>query len=148
MIHPGAVLGGRGFRVKTDEDGNRYRLPSLGGVHVSDGAEVGANTTIDAASEEGDVTYIGPGAHISNLVAVGHDSHIGEGTIICAGVIICGYVTTGKNVYIAPGAIIKNRVSIGDNAFIGLGSVVIDDVAEGARMVGSPARRVPFAMRK
>ncbi|ETX14567.1 maltose O-acetyltransferase [Roseivivax halodurans JCM 10272] len=49
-------------------------------------------------------------------------------------------VTIGRSVWIGGGAIILPGVTVGDGANIGAGAVVTKDVAEGATVVGNPAR--------
>ncbi|WKW52213.1 sugar O-acetyltransferase [Rhodomicrobium lacus] len=49
-------------------------------------------------------------------------------------------VRIGRDVWIGGGAIVLPGVTIGDGAVIGAGSVVTRDVAEGATVVGNPAR--------
>ena len=51
-------------------------------------------------------------------------------------------VKIGKNVWIGGKAIILPGVTIGDNAIVGAGAVVTRDVAEGATVMGIPARVV------
>ncbi len=51
-------------------------------------------------------------------------------------------VHIGENVWIGGGAIILPGVTIGDDAVIGAGAVVTRDVANGATVVGNPARVV------
>ena len=46
----------------------------------------------------------------------------------------------GDNVVLAVGAIVIGNVNIGDNVFVGAGTVVTKDVADGAVVVGNPAR--------
>ncbi|MEM1302808.1 MAG: sugar O-acetyltransferase, partial [Pseudomonadota bacterium] len=49
-------------------------------------------------------------------------------------------ITIGQDVWMGGGAIVLPGVTIGDGAIIGAGAVVTRDVAEGATVVGSPAR--------
>lgn len=48
----------------------------------------------------------------------------------------------GDNVKIYCGAIVIGNVIVGDGSVIGAGSVVTKDIAEGAVMVGNPAREI------
>jgi maltose O-acetyltransferase len=52
-------------------------------------------------------------------------------------------VRIGSDVWIGGGAIILPGVTIGDGAIIGAGSVVTRNVAEGAHVMGNPARPRP-----
>ncbi len=51
-------------------------------------------------------------------------------------------ITVGRDVWIGGGALLLPGVTVGDGAVIGAGAVVTRDVADGATMVGSPARPV------
>lgn len=46
----------------------------------------------------------------------------------------------GSNCYIGPNAVIAKGVTIGDRAVVGAGAVVLQDVVEGGRVGGVPAR--------
>ena len=55
----------------------------------------------------------------------------------------------GDNVVLAVGAIVIGNVNIGDNVFVGAGTVVTKDVADGAVVVGNPARVInPSELRR
>lgn len=51
-------------------------------------------------------------------------------------------ITIGRNVWIGGGAILLPGVTVGDDAVIGAGAVVTRDVAQGATVVGNPARPI------
>jgi acetyltransferase-like isoleucine patch superfamily enzyme len=53
-----------------------------------------------------------------------------------------GNVTIGDGAYVGTCAMLKQGVTIGRGATIGMGAVVLDDVPDGATMVGNPARIV------
>ncbi|NVH74246.1 serine acetyltransferase [Paraburkholderia sp. JPY432] len=76
---------------------------------------------------------------------------IGDGCIIRHGVTIGNKLgkdgesdppTIGQRVEFGAGAIVIGNISIGDDAKIGAGAVVIRNVAQGAVVVGNPAREV------
>ncbi len=80
VIYPGARIGQDGFGFAMSKTGF-HPVPQLGRVLIGDGAEIGANTTIDRGSAQD--TVIGPGVHIDNLVQIGHNVNIGA--IFCGG---------------------------------------------------------------
>jgi len=81
-------------------------------------------------------------------IVVHGNAEIGDGTIVRQGVTIgnrslddvFAAPTIGKNVNIGAGAKILGAVKIGNNVSIGANAVVLHDVAEGAAVVGIPAK--------
>jgi serine O-acetyltransferase len=100
-------------------------------------------------------TLVGPGLYIGHFggIVVHHDVRIGANCNLSQEVTIglasrgdrFGCPTIGNNVYIGPGAKIFGRITIGDRAAIGANAVVTKDVADGAVMVGVPAKIVSYA---
>lgn len=81
------------------------------GMHVI----VNTGATVDHDCEIEDFVHVSPGAHLAGGVAVGRGAHVGIGA--CA----------------IPG------VRIGPWSVVGAGATVINDVPEGATVVGTPA---------
>ncbi|WP_299768341.1 sugar O-acetyltransferase [uncultured Tateyamaria sp.] len=108
------------------------------GRNIHLGAEVFINSgcvILDSASVRiGDGTMIGTGAQI--LCADHHRNPVKRR----AGIERALPVTIGANVWIGAGAIIMPGVTIMDQAIVGAGAVVTKDIAEGATVVGVPAR--------
>lgn len=110
-IHAGAVLGSDGFGYVRDPENGRYeKFPQIGTLEIGDDVEIGANTTIDRGALE--VTRIGRGTKIDNLVHVGHNCQIGENVIIAAQVGFSGSVVVEDN------AVIGGQVGVGEHARI------------------------------
>ena len=137
-IHNGTVIGSDGFGYAPD--GAAWcKIPQIGIVIIEDDVEIGANTTVDRAALE--ITRIGRGTKIDNLVQVAHNCTIGEDCIIVAQVGIAGSVTLGRHVTMGGQAAIADHVVIGDNAMISGQSGVFGTVAAGAVISGTPAIR-------
>ena len=76
---------------------------------------------------------------INEYCKIGNDVTIFQGVTI-GGSRGKGVPMIGDNVVLAVGAIVIGNVNIGDNVFVGAGTVVTKDVADGAVVVGNPAR--------
>ncbi len=139
-IGPGTVIGHTGFGYVREDDGTPVLVPHVGGVVIGDRVEVGANTAIDRGTI-GD-TVIEDDTKIDNLVHIAHNCHIGQGAYVIATAILCGGVQVGPGAWVAPNVAVREQLTIGENATIGLSATVTRDVAEGAVVMGSPAREL------
>jgi len=111
IVHAGAVLGSDGFGyVRNPATGRHERFPQIGKLLIEDDVEIGANTTIDRGALE--VTRVGRGTKIDNLVHIGHNCQIGENVIIAAQAGFSGSITIESNV------IIGGQVGVGEHARI------------------------------
>jgi UDP-3-O-[3-hydroxymyristoyl] glucosamine N-acyltransferase len=137
VLHAGVRVGSDGFGY-TEADGEHRKMPQVGRAVVEDGAEIGANTTIDRGSL-GD-TVVGKGVKIDNLVQIAHNVRIGAGTLIAALVGIAGSTRIGRGVWLGGRASAINHLEIGDGARITFGSTVTRDVDAGDTVSGYPAR--------
>lgn len=114
IVHAGSVLGSDGFGYIRDKTAGRYeKFPQMGRLEIESDVEIGANSTIDRGALE--VTRIGRGTKIDNLVHVGHNVQIGEDVVIAAQTGFSGSITVEKN------AVIGGQVGIGEHATIGEG---------------------------
>lgn len=103
-----------------------------------------------AALGEGSVVMAGAvvqtgarvGAHciINTSAVVEHDVILEDFVQVAPGAILGGGVRVGAAAYIGMGAVIRDHTNIGAGAVVGMGAVVVADVADGARVVGVPAR--------
>jgi UDP-3-O-[3-hydroxymyristoyl] glucosamine N-acyltransferase len=142
VIHAGAVLGSDGFGYVPDKATGRYsKFPQIGRLEVEDDVEIGANTTIDRGAL--DLTRIGRGTKIDNLVHIGHNVDIGEDVVIAAQTGISGGASVGNGVVIGGQVGMGERARIEEGAIIGgqsgiLGKKVIR--GKGVVFWGTPAR--------
>ena len=137
VIYPGARIGQDGFGFAITESGF-VSVPQLGRVLIGDGANIGANTTIDRGSAQD--TVIGPGVRIDNLVQIGHNVTIGSGAVIVAQAGISGSTAIGERVMIAAQAGLTGHLRIGKGARIGAQAGVMADIAPGVEVLGAPAQ--------
>jgi UDP-3-O-[3-hydroxymyristoyl] glucosamine N-acyltransferase len=111
IVHAGAVLGSDGFGyVRDPQSGRHEKFPQIGKLIIEDDVEIGANSTIDRGALE--VTRIGRGTKIDNLVHIGHNCQVGENVIIAAQAGFSGSITIENNV------VIGGQVGVGEHARI------------------------------
>lgn len=143
-IGPGARIGHAGFGFAPGPAGFET-VPQLGRVLIGDGADIGANTTIDRGS--GQDTIVGAGCRIDNLVQIGHNVRLGRRCVIVAQAGISGSAILGDGVMLGGQAGLVGHITIGAGARIGAQAGVMADVPAGADYIGSPAQPARKAMR-
>lgn len=115
LFHPGAVIGSDGFGMAPDA-GTWVKVPQVGGVHIGNDVEVGANTTIDRGAI-GD-TVLEDGVKLDNQIQIAHTVRVGAHTAMAAFVGISGSTTIGKHCLIAGKVGIAGHLDICDNVVI------------------------------
>lgn len=108
----------------------------LTAIDIHPGAKIGRNFFIDHG-----FTVIGETAEIGDNVTIYQNVTLG-GTNPSDGVPGKRHPTIGDDVVIGSGAQVLGPIMVGKGAKIGANSVVTKDVAEGATMVGIPAKAV------
>jgi len=147
VLYAGAVVGADGFGFRPDRAAGRLvRMPHIGTVVLGDDVEVGAGTCIDRGKFG--ATTVGDGTKIDNLVQIGHNGRIGRHVVIagCSG--IAGSVTVGDWTQIGGMVAIREHVRIGSGVRIGATSGVMDDIPDGATVLGCPAQDHRAALRE
>lgn len=140
IIKAGAVLGGAGFGFESDENGNKFRFPQIGGLIIGNQVEIGANTCVDRGALSN--TEIGDFTKINNLCHIAHNNKIGKNVIITGCVNISGSNVIEDNVWIAPNASIRGYVHLGKGCVVGMGAVATKDIPAGETWVGNPAKKM------
>ncbi|MES2677912.1 MAG: UDP-3-O-(3-hydroxymyristoyl)glucosamine N-acyltransferase [Pseudomonadota bacterium] len=136
IIHNGAKIGQDGFGFAYN-DGQLQKILQLGIVEIGDFAEIGAGTCIDRGAIGN--TVIGKQVKIDNMVQIGHNVIIGEGTVIAGCAAIAGSTKIGKFVQIGGSANIVGHIEIGDGAKIAGASGVGKSIAPMQSVGGIPA---------
>ena len=106
----------------------------LTGIEIHPGATLGAGILID----HGMGVVIGETAELGDRITIYHGTTLG-GTGKEKGK---RHPTVGDNVVIGAGSKVLGNIKIGSNSKIGANSVVLDDVPEGATVVGIPGKVV------
>lgn len=142
IVHAGAVLGSDGFGyVRDPETGRHEKFPQIGRLEIEDDVEIGANTTIDRGALE--VTHIGRGTKIDNLVHIGHNCLVGENVLIAAQAGFSGSITIENNVVIGGQVGVGERARIQEGVMLGGQAGVLPKKVlrgKGVAFWGTPAK--------
>ena len=136
ILQPGAIIGSDGFGY-VPVGGRIEKIPQLGNVLVRDGAEVGANCTIDRARFRH--TIIGPMVKIDNLVQVAHNCEIGAGTMLAAQAGLAGTTVVGSGCLIGGQAGFSGHVTVADGVRVGARAAVVKNLDVPGDYLGEPA---------
>lgn len=83
---------------------------------------------------------IGDHAIINTAAIIEHECVIGENAHIAPGAVLGGNVTIGRDTLVGLGSRVLPGIKVGSGCVIGAGAVVTKDVADGATVIGCPAR--------
>ncbi|HXV76065.1 MAG TPA: NeuD/PglB/VioB family sugar acetyltransferase [Candidatus Polarisedimenticolaceae bacterium] len=107
-------------------------------VHAS--VTIGPGTVVFAGVVIQPDTTIGAHAIVNTGATIDHDCRLGDFVHVGPGVSLCGGVAVGDGALLGVGARVCPSLRIGAGAVVGAGAACVADVADGARVVGVPAR--------
>jgi UDP-3-O-[3-hydroxymyristoyl] glucosamine N-acyltransferase len=96
IVHANTTIGSDGFGFATNQVGEHKKIFQNGNVVIEDNVEIGSSTTIDRAAFGS--TVIQKGVRIDNLVQIGHNCVVGEGSVLVAQSGFAGSTKMGRNV--------------------------------------------------
>jgi len=144
IVHAGSVLGSDGFGYVRDHATGRYeKFPQIGRLEIEDDVEIGANATVDRGAL--DVTRIGRGTKIDNLVHIGHNVQVGEDVVIAAQTGVSGSAVIASHVIIGGQVGIADHVHVEEGAILGAQSGIPSNKTIRGRGIvfwGTPARPI------
>lgn len=109
----------------------------LGGARLEDGAQVCAAAVVGSDARVAGNAIVNTGATVDHDVVVESHAFVGPGCHLA------GRVTVAEGAFLGTGAVVIPGRRIGAWAVVGAGAAVIEDVVDGARVAGVPARRIP-----
>ncbi len=136
IIHNGAKIGQDGFGF-AHNNGKLQKILQLGIVEIHDDVEIGANSCIDRGALTN--TVIGKQVKIDNMVQIGHNVMIGEGTVIAGCSAVAGSTKIGRFVQVGGNSSINGHITVGDGAKIAGASGVAKSVEPMQSVGGLPA---------
>jgi len=138
-LYAGVRIGQDGFGYVGGAQGVE-KVPQIGGVRIEDDVEIGANSTVDRGALND--TIIGAGTKIDNLVQIAHNVRIGRFCLIAAHCGISGSCTIGDGTQLGGRVGLADHLTIGAGVQIAAASGVMNDIPDGEKWGGIPAR--PF----
>lgn len=138
-LHPGVRIGQDGFGFGAGV-GSVENIPPMGRAIIEDDVEIGANTTV-ARGAPGD-TIIGAGTKIDNLVQIAQSVRIGRFCLIAAHCSISASCIIGDNTMLGGLVSVADHTVIGTSVGVAAGSDVINNIPDGERWGGVPARPI------
>ncbi len=136
VVHGGSVLGADGFGY-VEFQGQRVKIPQVGGVRIEKDVEIGANTCVDRATMGH--TVVGEGTKLDNLVQVAHNVSVGRHCVFAAQVGISGSSRVGDGVLMGGQVGVADHAEIGDGAILTAKAGVMGKIPSGTVMTGAPA---------
>lgn len=109
---------------------------------IADNAVIGPGVQILAGAIVGPEARLGRQCIVNTNASVDHEDILEDGVEVAPGATLCGLVHARVNAWICAGATVLPRITIGADARVGAGAVVTTDVADGAVVVGVPARPI------
>ena len=107
---------------------------------VSPSVSLGPGTVVMAGAIVNADAHLGKGVIVNSGAIVEHDCFIDDYAHIGPGSVLGGGVRVGREALIGAGSAVRPRCRIGHSALIGIQAAVVDQVSEGARVMGVPAR--------
>jgi sugar O-acyltransferase (sialic acid O-acetyltransferase NeuD family) len=146
VAHAAVAVGDNEARMRIGEElvQKGFRLPVL--IHpsatVAADVAIGDGTLICAGAIINPATSVGRFAIINTAASLDHDCSIRDGVHVAPGARLGGHVTVGEGTLIGLGASVKPAVRIGARVTVGVGAAVLQDVRDGATVIGVPAREM------
>ncbi|MDR2582434.1 MAG: hypothetical protein LBC75_03030 [Fibromonadaceae bacterium] len=137
VLHPGVVVGSRGFGFYSGENGEQITVPHFGGVVIGDNCEIGPNSVVAAGFLE--PTRLGNFCKLDSFVQIGHNCIVGSNAIFCSQSGLAGSVIVEDDVTLAGGAQVAGHLTLGKGCIIAAKAGVTKNVKPGAKVAGFPA---------
>jgi UDP-N-acetylglucosamine acyltransferase len=109
-------------------------------VRIGDNNLIREYATVNAATNEGDVTIVGSGCLMMAYSHVAHDCIIGDNVILANAVNLAGHVTIHDYAILGGMVPVHQFVRIGVHSFVGGGCRVAKDVLPYVKIAGTPVK--------
>lgn len=110
------------------------------GAHIAGSATIGPGSAIFHGAYIGTETIIGQNVIIHVNSTVHHQTTIADHALVSSHVCIGANVKLEESVFLSIGSTVASQVTVGSGSLVAAGAVVLDDVAPGSRVAGTPAK--------
>ncbi len=128
VIGPNAVVGSDGFGFVRDENGNKTRIPHLGGVFIGSHVELGALSVVQSGTIL--PTVIEDYTKIDDNVEIAHNARIARGVSVTGGVVIGGSAVINAEAWLGINSTIRDGCRVGSHALVGMNASIQDDLLD------------------
>ncbi len=128
VIHANSVLGHDGYGFVRDDEGNKTRMPHLGGVIV--GAHVAIGPLASVAAGTIVPTIIEDYAKLGDYVCVGHNVRIEKNVSLTAHIILAGHSVIATEAWVGVNASIGEGRRVGAHTLVGMDVSVQNDLPD------------------
>lgn len=139
-----AALGDNRARASAFERCRELGLQPVSLVHPSaillGGASVAAGAVVCAGAVVGVMARVGENAVVNTSASIDHDVVLGAHVQVGPGAHLAGRVIVGDGAFIGIAAAVREGARVGAWSLVAGGAMVVEDVPEGSRVAGVPAR--------
>ena len=128
VIHANSVVGHDGYGFVRDEQGNKTRMPHLGGVIIGSHVALGPLASVAAGTIV--PTIIEDYAKLGDYVCVGHNARVGKNASLTAQIILGGHSVVEAEAWVGLNATIGEGRRVGAHALVGMDASVQKDLPE------------------
>jgi UDP-3-O-[3-hydroxymyristoyl] glucosamine N-acyltransferase len=126
VIGANSVIGHDGYGFVREDNGNKTRMPHLGGVIIGSHVDIGALTTVPAGMIA--PTIVEDYAKIDDHVHVAHNVRVARNASVTAGVIIGGHAVIETEDGVGDNASIREGRRVGAHALVGMDTSLQHDL--------------------
>jgi UDP-3-O-[3-hydroxymyristoyl] glucosamine N-acyltransferase LpxD len=128
VVGVNTVIGQQGYGFVRDAEGNKTRIPHLGGVEIGSHVEIGVLVSVPSGTIA--PTVIEDYAKVDELVHVSHNVRLGRNVSLTAGAITGGHAEIDDEAWIGMNATIRDGRRVGRNALVGMDASVQQDLPD------------------
>lgn len=128
VVGANSVIGHEGYGFVRDADGNKTRMPHLGGVFIGSHVEIGALVTVLCGVIA--PTVVEDYAKVDDHVHVGHNVRVARSASVTAAVVLGGHCSVGEEAWVGMNSSIRDGRRVGSRALVGMDVSVQHDLPD------------------